>query len=144
MCLRIWKFFFSSGVSKGAISRLPSSEWRTMEVLNQNAVVKPAGKKLSQQSDAPNNTRRHKLSCRSRVFTATSMSLQRRCATPLHRSTLSLRKLYHTDLQGPPTPVPSPRSRQSAKPFPCEPFVATPGIEATSFAAEFDERVLRV
>lgn len=42
-------------------------------------VAKPAGKKLSQQSDTPNNTCRRKLSRCSRVFTATSMSLRRRC-----------------------------------------------------------------
>lgn len=52
-------------------------------VLNQNVVAKSAGKKqVSQQSDTPNNTRCCKLSRCSRVFTATSMSLQCRCAPP--------------------------------------------------------------
>lgn len=75
--------------------------------LNQNVVAKSAGKKqVSQQSDTPNNTRRCKLSRCSRVFTATSMSLQRRCALP--RTTVAPPATMHsanytilTPLQGP-------------------------------------------
>lgn len=75
--------------------------------LNQNAVAKSAGKKqVSQQSDTPNNTRCCKLSRCSRVFTATSMSLQHRCALP--RTTVAPPATMHsanytilTPLQGP-------------------------------------------
>lgn len=76
-------------------------------------VAKPTGKKLSQQSDTPNNTCRRKLSRCSRVFTATSMSLRRRCTT----WQCSPWAIPHWRCQ-------DRRSRWSAKPFPRESFTA--------------------
>jgi len=76
-------------------------------------VAKPASKKLSQQSDTPNNTCRRKLSRCSCVFTATSMSLRRRC-TAWQCSPWTLPHWRCKDRH----------SRRSAKPFPREPFAA--------------------